>query len=163
MSSAASGAWAVVTGASSGIGTEFARALRGRGLRVVLVAVSAFRDGIVVTTILRIPLGEVVMMEVGKPLQEEHRQETAQRPRHRAIERPQLLRRIGDEMQHRDAEHQAGDEADGQLQPGVREADHEREPASGQRRGQNESAVNGEHPARRHHGPVIMNPSFEHQ
>ena len=61
-------------------------------------------------------------------------------------------------MQQGDAEHQAGDEADGDLQPRVGEPDDNGQPTARQRRDQDEHTVNRQQPTGRNHG-ASDNPS----
>jgi len=93
-----------------------------------------------------ITLGRVVMVKVEETLQKKHRQESAQYPRRRPVNGMQLLRRIRQKMQQRDAQHQTGHKARRQLQARVRGTDDQQHPAARERREQNQDTVNGEQP-----------------
>lgn len=58
-------------------------------------------------------------MKMKEPLEKKHYQEPSEHPRRRPIQRMQLFVGVRQEMQQRDAEHQAGHETDGHLQTRV--------------------------------------------
>ena len=88
---------------------------------------------VVAAAVFRVALRQIVVVEVEKALDEEHRQETAEQPVHGFVERMQLLLGVRQKMEQRDAEHEAGDKADGDLQPRVRQVNGEQEPAARER------------------------------
>jgi hypothetical protein len=63
-----------------------------------------------------------------------------------------LLLCIRQKVEQGDAEHEAGDEADGHLQPRVCKMDEQQQPAARQRGQQHQHAVDGQQPAGRNHG-----------
>ena len=137
-------------------------------MRVMFVAVAVFVTmsrvfGMAVTAILRVAFRQVVMVKMKEPLEKEHREKAAQHPGHRPVQRTQLFSAVGKEMQQRNPEHQAGDEADRHLQPGVREADEQGQPAACQRGEEHERAVNGQQPTGGHHRPVLIYPVIQRQ
>ena len=120
---------------------------------LVLVAFGMF----VMAAIFRIAFRQIMVMKMEEALQEKHREKTTQHPFHRAVQRLQMFVGIGQKMQERKAEHQAGDEADGDLQARVRESDDERQPTAGQGGDKHEHTVNRQQPTGRNHVPVIFN------
>ena len=75
----------------------------------------------------------VVMVEVEKSLEKEHEQKTGQYPDNRAIDRTQDDQAVRQQVQQPDAEHHAGNEADRDLHPPMREPHHQRDPAARER------------------------------
>jgi len=95
-------------------------------------------------------LGDIVVMKMEEALDEEHHQEPAQQPPGSAVDRTELMPGVGQHVQHPDAEHQAGHETGGHLQPGVREPHHQRNPSPGQRGEQDQQAIACQQRAGRH-------------
>ena len=96
---------------------------------------------------------DVVVVEAEEPLDEEHRRRsrrpsTAARSRSAASGVGLAARRFGQRVrqhvQHADAEHHRGDEADGDLHPAVREPNPLRNHPADDRRGDDQQAVVGE-------------------
>ena len=93
-----------------------------------------------------IAFGRVVVVKVEKALEKKHRKKTAEHPCRRAVNRMQLLLRVRQKMQQRDSQHETGHETGCQLQSRVRGADDQQHPAAGERREQNQRAINGQQP-----------------
>jgi len=83
-------------------------------VRFVLVSLFAFDN---------FDFFELMRMDVKEPHQEEHRQKADEDKEHRLVERAEFGVGMRDQMQHADAEHEAGDEAHEKLHAGVRERD----------------------------------------
>ena len=79
-----------------------------------------------------------------KPLEEEHHQEAAQGPMHGLVQGMGLMRRMGNEMEQRHAEHQPGNKAHCRLQPRMSEPHGQQQPAARQRGQQHESAIDSQ-------------------
>ena len=93
-------------------------------------------------------LGHVVMMEVQVALHKKHGQKAAQQPTHGQLGRMKLFPRVGRQMQHRHAKHQAGNETCRHLHPCVCQTHARRQPTSEQRGQNNQRAIGGQ----QHHG-----------
>ncbi len=90
--------------------------------------------------------GRIMVMEMKHPEQKKHRRqagEHAETERAGAVD-PKLLDGVGHHLEQRDAEHQAADEADHQLQPQMRQPDERREGATCEGGGDDEQAVDDE-------------------
>ena len=124
---------------------------------VVMRMFVGFLGMFIVAAIFRIAFGQIMMMKMKKALQEKHRKKTSEHPRNGAVERSQIFFGVGQEMEQGDAEHQARNEADGDLQAGVGEFDEQGQPTAGQRREKNEHTVNRQQPTGRNHAPEIFN------
>ena len=92
------------------------------------------------------------MMEAEKPFDEEHRQHAGQQPEHgppdgvyevRAGRGRGFDQRVRQHVQHADAEHHAGHEADGELHAAVRQLKPDRDHAADDRRDEDQYAVIG--------------------
>ncbi len=86
----------------------------------------------IMTTIFRIPLWHIVMVKVEEALHKKHGQKTAQQPGDHAINRMELVIRIGQEMQQGDTEHEARHETNRDLQARMRRPDDQKKPAARQ-------------------------------
>ncbi len=117
-------------------------------VRVLVVAVVVRM--IVFAAIFWIAFGQIVVMKMKEALDKKHRQKTAEHPFSRLVERMQLLIGVRQKMEQGDAEHQSGDEADGNLQPRVGEMDEQQKPAARQRSQQDQRAVKCQQPRGRH-------------
>jgi len=73
-----------------------------------------------------------MMVEVKKPLNEEHHQKTAQYPGHRAIYRTQFMPGMREQMQHPHPQHQTGHETGRYLEPQMGQSDQKGNPTAGQ-------------------------------
>jgi hypothetical protein len=104
-----------------------------------------------------------MVMKMKEPLEEKHGQEPAEHPAHGAVQRLQIFIRIRQKMEQGDAQHQAGNKTDGNLQARMGKPNDDRQPTARQRRNENESAINRQQPTGRNHAPVIFNsaPSVE--
>ena len=116
-----------------------------------------------VAAIFRIAFRQVVMMEMKKALQEKHRQKAAQHPADSFIQEFQVLVRVGQKMEQGNTEHQAGNEADRDLQPGVGQPEENGQPTARQRREQHKPAINRQQPTGRNHATGIFNSARKDQ
>lgn len=103
---------------------------RVRVMFVVMVVVVVF---VSVAAIFRVSFRRVVMMKMEKALDKKHCQEAPQHPGRRPVNRMQLFGGIRQKMQQRDAEHQSGNKADGDLQTRVSWVENQQKPAARQR------------------------------
>lgn len=109
-------------------------------LRTVMLVIAGMRRGFGFGRIGR----GVVMMEMKRPLDEEHHQEAGEREPHRAIDRADEHEGVRHEMQDPDAEHRSGDEAQRGLHPRVREPNPMWDEPAEQRSADDAQAVDGE-------------------
>ncbi len=97
---------------------------------------------IVFAAVFRVAFGQIMVVKMKETLNKKHRQKTTEHPSGRFVERMQLLIGVRQKMKQGDAEHESGDEADGDLQPRVRQMDEQQEPAARQRSQQDQRAIN---------------------
>ena len=91
---------------------------------------------------------DIVVMKAEEPFEEEHRQKADEDGNGDLLDR-RFHQGVGHHVQEPDAEHETGDEADGDLHPPVGEVDPDRQPAADQRRQQDQPAIEEEqHPGR---------------
>lgn len=67
----------------------------------------------------RAALGDIMMVKGQKALQKKHHQKSAQQPRHAETGGIELMACVWQQAQQRQAQHQPGNKADGDLQPRV--------------------------------------------
>ena len=84
------------------------------------------------------------MVKGKESLDKEHRQETEQHPMDRLVDRAQLVVTVRQQVQEAHAQDHAGHEAQGDLHPPMRQAQKDRQPAAGQRAGEDQQAVQAE-------------------
>jgi hypothetical protein len=77
------------------------------------------RPGVIMAAVLRIVLGQIVMMKVKEPLNEEHDGESREYPGRSPIDAFGFLHGVRQQVQNTHAEHQASNEARGYLQAGT--------------------------------------------
>ncbi len=75
----------------------------------------------------------VVVMEVKEPLEKEHEQETAHRTHDGHVDRMRVRQAVRHQVQQPDAQHDAGDQADGNLHAPMRQPHDQRDPTAQQR------------------------------
>ncbi|MBX3745136.1 MAG: hypothetical protein KF833_07480 [Verrucomicrobiae bacterium] len=88
--------------------------------------------------------GNIMVVEREEPLDQEQGYEARQRPAHGLIGCGQRADGMRQETQHGQAEHEPGDESDGQLQPGMGEPDAGGQFATKPGRQERQQAVDGE-------------------
>ncbi len=80
-------------------------------------------------------------MKAEETLNEKHRQETDQQPADDGLNRYARQKRVGEQVEQPDAQHESGDQANGYLHSGVVQTDQEGDPSAEQRRKHDQRAV----------------------
>ena len=107
---------------------------------IVLVKIGGFAHVIMITTA-RLP-GVAVVVRRKQPNQQKHRHQTDQRTGTHLRRRLKRHGRLGQQMHHRDTDHQSAHAAHQQLRPQMRQTDQLRNLTAGDRRGHDQPAVN---------------------
>ena len=96
----------------------------------------------------------IVVVEMEKALDKKHDEKSRHQPACGDINRLELIPGMRQQVQDSDAQHESGDETDGDLQPRVSEPNKQRNPPAGKGSEQNQRAIDRQQHIRRERGRV---------